>query len=56
MATYYSSIATEQQPFLNFPGGGPVSNGTGSGFNDPALEIPKHRVIRLTSTWHNQAR
>ena len=39
MATYYSSIATEQQPFLNFPGGGPVSNGTGSGFNDPALEI-----------------
>ena len=39
MATYYSSIATEQQPFLNFPGGGPVTNGTGSGFNDPALEI-----------------
>ena len=37
MATYYSSIATEQQPFLNFPGGG-LTTQPGS-FNDPALEI-----------------
>jgi hypothetical protein len=38
MATYYSSIATEQQPFLNFPGGGMTAQGS-AGFNDPALEI-----------------
>jgi hypothetical protein len=38
MATYYSSIAAEQQPFLNFPGGGMTAQGS-AGFNDPALEI-----------------
>lgn len=37
MATYYSSIATEQQPFLNFPGGG-LTNQPNS-FNDPGLEL-----------------
>ena len=43
MATYYSSIANEQQPFLNFPGGGLTTQP--NQFNDPGLEIGQVREV-----------
>jgi len=50
MATFYSSIATEQQPFLNFPGGGMTAQGSSPGFNDPALEIGSVKEVIATYT------
>ena len=39
--TWYSNIAQEQEPALNFPGGGPIVQGPSgtSAYNDPSLEI-----------------
>lgn len=50
MAIKYTNVAIEQQPFLNYPGGGPITQGAlnqygAPAFNDPGVEIGNVREV-----------
>jgi hypothetical protein len=58
--TRYAQIAFEQIPFANYPGGGPIAQGTtpfgNVGFNDPGLEIGNVReVTAIYQMYGNEA-
>jgi hypothetical protein len=58
--TRYAQIAFEQIPFANFPGGGPISQGStpfgNVGFNDPGIEIGNVReVTAIYQMYGNEA-
>jgi len=54
---YAQNVATEQIPFQNYPGGGPIPGpSNGQGFNDPGVEIADVReVVAIYQMYGNEA-
>ncbi len=50
MSYIYSDIAGKQRDGYNIPPGGPLTNPTGTGFNDPVLELGTQSIITATYT------